>query len=52
MKGLLWNIRGLNQSGRKLSLEEMIRENRLVAPLVRRNLDLRSGGFKGLTLGI
>jgi exonuclease III len=29
MKGLLWNIRGLNQPGRKLSLEQMIRENRL-----------------------
>jgi hypothetical protein len=29
MKGLLWNIRGLNQPGRKLSLEHSIRDNRL-----------------------
>jgi hypothetical protein len=29
MKGLLWNIRGLNQPGRRLSLEHIIRDNRL-----------------------
>jgi exonuclease III len=29
MRGILWNIRGLNHPGRKVSLESIIRENRL-----------------------
>jgi hypothetical protein len=27
MKGLIWNVRGLNQPGRKLYLEQLVREN-------------------------
>jgi exonuclease III len=29
MKGLIWNIRGLNQPGRKICLEKLIRDNRV-----------------------
>jgi exonuclease III len=29
MKGIFWNIRGLNQPGRNLSLGSLIRENNL-----------------------
>jgi exonuclease III len=29
MKGILWNIRGLNMPGRKLSLEHIIRDHKL-----------------------
>jgi exonuclease III len=29
MKGIIWNIRGLNQPGRKLCLEQLIRDHRL-----------------------
>jgi hypothetical protein len=27
MKGVIWNIRGLNQPGKKLGLEQIIREH-------------------------
>jgi exonuclease III len=29
MKGIIWNIRGLNQPGSKLCLEQLIRDHRL-----------------------
>jgi exonuclease III len=29
MKGLIWNIRGLNQPGRKIGLEQAIREHHI-----------------------
>jgi exonuclease III len=29
MKSLIWNVRELNQSGRKMYLEQIIRENRV-----------------------
>jgi exonuclease III len=29
MKGIFWNIRGLNMPGRKLSLEALIRDHRV-----------------------